>query len=298
MSLQRFGEKFIDVDGIRSRYFEAGSGERLVFIHGGTCGDSDSAANAEDWDRNFPIMSEHYHCISIDRLGQGYTDNPKTDNDYQMAASVEHAAAMLRKIGKGPYHLVGHSRGGYVACRIAMDHPDLVSSCIIVSSATLAPGLGKGDVAFIGNPHPRFSKESSVYTYEKYSYKTDHMTPDWIDLKYNILITEKNRVAIAKMKDQGLLHSLFQPRLRGDREQLFMRLEHEGILRPTLLIWGFNDPTAEVQLSYGLYEMIAKHQPRSQLSILNETGHHIFRERYDEFNRIVANFVEGVINGD
>ena len=60
---------------------------------------------------------------------------------------------------------------------------------------------------------------------------------------------------------------------------------------------GELDPLAvEAMDEIGL--AIAKHQPRSQLSILNETGHHIFRERYDEFNRLVANFVEGVINGD
>jgi hypothetical protein len=36
MFLQEYGEKWVDVDGIRTRYFEAGSGLRVVLVHGGT----------------------------------------------------------------------------------------------------------------------------------------------------------------------------------------------------------------------------------------------------------------------
>ena len=32
MFLQEYGEKWVDVDGIRTRYFEAGSGRRVVLV--------------------------------------------------------------------------------------------------------------------------------------------------------------------------------------------------------------------------------------------------------------------------
>ena len=46
MSLQ--GEKFVDVDGLRTRYWEGGSGEVVVLIHGGNFGATTSADAIED----------------------------------------------------------------------------------------------------------------------------------------------------------------------------------------------------------------------------------------------------------
>jgi 2-hydroxy-6-oxonona-2,4-dienedioate hydrolase len=42
------GEKYIDVDGIKTRYFEKGSGPVVVLFHGGHFGSHD-AANALKW---------------------------------------------------------------------------------------------------------------------------------------------------------------------------------------------------------------------------------------------------------
>jgi 2-hydroxy-6-oxo-6-(2'-carboxyphenyl)-hexa-2,4-dienoate hydrolase len=116
------GEKWVDVDGIRTRYFEAGTGRPLVLVHGGTKGDSSGGANAEDFDRNFSELAEKFRVISADRLGQGYTDNPRRDEDWTMAASVRHFAGFLAALGYAPYNLVGHSRGGYVVARVTLDH--------------------------------------------------------------------------------------------------------------------------------------------------------------------------------
>ena len=41
--------RWIDVDGIRTRYYEAGSGEPIVFVYGGNFGTGDSASSAYTW---------------------------------------------------------------------------------------------------------------------------------------------------------------------------------------------------------------------------------------------------------
>ncbi len=297
MSLQEYGEKFIDVDGIRTRYFEAGSGPPVVLVHGGAAGDASGAANAEDWALNFTALAKRFTVFSVDRLAQGYTDNPKSDADWTMAASCHHFARFLQVLGRGPYHLVGHSRGGYVVCRATLEHPRLVTSCIIVDSNSAAPGQGRNELVFSLNPHKSGTRAAARYYYEGYSFKSDHITDEWLDLKQKIVDSPKGQAAIAKMKDEGLQHSLFMPELVGDREELFRRLELEGLVRPTLLIWGYNDPTAPFDLGLRLYDLIAKRQARTQLHVVNEAGHHSFRERADEFNRVVTEFIDGVCHG-
>ena len=98
--------KFVDVDGIKTRYFEGGSGETLVLVHGGQFG---SIYSADVWSLNFDILCEHFHVYAFDKLGQGYTDNPKTDAEYTMKAVIEHTYQFLRTVGIQKANLLGHS---------------------------------------------------------------------------------------------------------------------------------------------------------------------------------------------
>jgi 2-hydroxy-6-oxonona-2,4-dienedioate hydrolase len=282
MSLKRYGEKWIDAEGTRTRYFEA---------------DVSGAANAEDWDRNFsPLVEKGYRCIAIDKLGQGYTDNPKAPADWTMAGQVRHVQSFLKALGAGPCHLVGHSRGGYVACRVTLDTPELVTSCVIIDSATGSPGLERNGIVFAEDPHPPGSRESAIYVYQNYSFGSEHITDEWVDLKYKIMQLDKSRAASKAMKE-GLYENVFLPGLLADRKTMFSLLEREGLLRPTLLVWGFNDPTAPLAHGYALYDLLVRHQPRTQMHILNQAGHHSFREQAPEFNRVVHEFLTGVSYG-
>jgi 2-hydroxy-6-oxonona-2,4-dienedioate hydrolase len=298
MFLQEFGERWVDVDGIRTRYFEAGTGRTIVLVHGGTKGDASGGANAEDFNLNFEELSKRFRVISVDRLGQGYTDNPKRDEDWTMGAAVSHLAGFLKAVGHAPYNLVGHSRGGYVVGRVTLDYPRLVESCVMIDSNTASPGPGRNEIVFALNPHKPGTLESSRWTYEKYSCTTQHVTDAWIAMKQKITVLPKNQEAIRKMKEEGFLHTRFLPELLEDKDEFFVRLEKDGMLRPILLFWGYNDPTAPLDLGLELYDLIAKKQPRTSLHIVNQAGHHSFRERAAEFNRVVTEFVEGVAHGN
>ena len=149
--------KFIDVDGIRTRYFMTGEGAPLVLFHGGNFGSRNLTESACDWELNIQGLSQWYRVFAVDKLGQGYTDNPK-DDDYSMAAVVRHAHGFLAALGLEDVHVVGHSRGGYLVCRLTLDHPERIRSCVIVDSNTLAPGIPRSEIV-LANP-PRAQIES------------------------------------------------------------------------------------------------------------------------------------------
>src|SRR3990172_10515587 len=126
--------KYIDIKGIRTRYLEAGTGEPLLLAHGGHFG---MYCSANDWDLNIEGFARSFHVFAVDKIGCGFTDNPQSDDEYTIGRAVEHVCDFINITGLGKVHLIGHSRGGYLATRLSLEQPQLVKSLTIVDSATL-----------------------------------------------------------------------------------------------------------------------------------------------------------------
>ncbi len=287
-------EKFIDVDGIKTRYFEKGGGEALVLFHGGNFGSNDAVDCADDWGLNFEGLARWSRVYAIDKLGQGYTDNPKSDEDYTMAAVVRHAYGFLRGAGLRNVHIIGHSRGGYLVARLTLEHPEIVRSCIIVDSGTLAPGPSKTPLVMAGAPEPRLSRESQRWVFERYSYSKEHITEDWLDAATRIAALPKYQEAVRKMEKEGLKQSRFLPQLAIEKEQTLGWIQEGRLKTPTLLVWSYNDPTAPIQRGQMLFELVAASTPKAQMHIFTRSGHFCYREHPQEFNELIRGFVQSV----
>jgi hypothetical protein len=59
------GERFVDVDGITTRYFDKGSGEVLVLFHGSHLGTNDACESALDWELNCDRLAEWFRVIAV-----------------------------------------------------------------------------------------------------------------------------------------------------------------------------------------------------------------------------------------
>src|SRR5688500_8662752 len=94
--------RWIDVDGVRTRYYEAGRGDAVVFVYGGNFGTSDSASSAYTWSLNWRSLSRTHRVVIPDKLGQGQTGNPERDDDYTMHAVVQHLASFVRALALAP----------------------------------------------------------------------------------------------------------------------------------------------------------------------------------------------------
>ncbi|MFQ5930348.1 MAG: alpha/beta fold hydrolase [Acidobacteriota bacterium] len=272
------GERFIDVNGTRTRYFEKGSGEVLVLFHGSHFGTTDACDSAIDWELNFDSLAQWFRVIAVDKLGQGHTDNPKSDDDYTMAAVVRHAYEFLMKMRLENVHLVGHSRGGYLVGRLTLEHPEIIRSCIIVDSGTLSPGPSKTEFIMANAPKPRLTRESQRWVIEHYSYSDKHITDTWLDAAVQIANLTKYREAVRKMEDQGLKRSRFLIQLALEKEETLNWIMQGQLRTPTLLVWGYNDPTASLKRGQYLFELIADSAPISEMHVINQAGHFCYRE--------------------
>lgn len=283
--------RWIDAGGVRTRYFEAGEGEPLVLLHGGVPGSDAAARCADDWAPNFDGLARRFRVFAVDRLGQGHTGNPAADEGYAMDAVVRHAGAALRALGVEGAHLVGHGSGGYVACRLTVESPELARTCAVVDSSSCAPGTGRDEIVLAGRPKPALSAESQRWVLERQAFDPACVADEWVDALVRVAELPKHRDAVAKMTGDGLLWTRFLPGLLADKEDMFRVLAQRGIQRPVLLVCGDSDPVASLDRAAGLHRVLAEKERRARWHVLPRAGHFSFREHPDRFNEVLAGFV-------
>jgi 2-hydroxy-6-oxonona-2,4-dienedioate hydrolase len=125
-----FRQTFVDVDGVRTRVVEAGQADlpALVLLHG-------TGGHWETFAPNLGALSEHFHCLAIDMIGNGFTDKP--DYDYEVAVYVRHVLKTMDLFEIHRASFIGMSLGAWVASRIAVDHPDRIDRLVLMSPAGL-----------------------------------------------------------------------------------------------------------------------------------------------------------------
>jgi 3-oxoadipate enol-lactonase len=114
----------VALPNLRMSYQLAGTGEAVVLLHG-------LGSSSRDWEDQIPVLATRYCVIAPDLRGHGQSEKLATRSIEEMADDV---AQLLDRLGTGPVHLVGISMGGMVALQLAIDHPQLLSSLVIVNS--------------------------------------------------------------------------------------------------------------------------------------------------------------------
>jgi pimeloyl-ACP methyl ester carboxylesterase len=102
-----------------------------------------------------PLVAQCHHVVLYDQRGHGLSERPL--RGYTLTELATDLDALTE--GLGPCALVGHSFGGLVALRHAVDHPDRVTGVALVDSFIPAPpapaGSGSGSGSGSGANSPR-----------------------------------------------------------------------------------------------------------------------------------------------
>ncbi|WP_298298438.1 alpha/beta hydrolase [uncultured Litoreibacter sp.] len=100
-------------------------------------------ANARALDGLTAKLAGDMQMLSMDLPGHGQSEDWDTARDYaEMARDM--AVGLLER----PAHIVGHSYGGYVALRLAVDHPELVRSLTLIEPVFFAAAKHSDLAAF------------------------------------------------------------------------------------------------------------------------------------------------------
>jgi pimeloyl-ACP methyl ester carboxylesterase len=113
---------FAEVNGTKLHYEAAGSGDAVVFIHGGF-------ADLRQWDDQTAAFSKGHRVIRYDLRGYGKSALPDTNAPY---SHHEDLKALLDFLGIRQAHVCGQSFGSAVAADFAVAHPERCLSYIPV----------------------------------------------------------------------------------------------------------------------------------------------------------------------
>jgi pimeloyl-ACP methyl ester carboxylesterase len=116
---------YAEVNGIKLYYEIYGQGEPLVLIHGGLT----TIDEMQGWVQS---LAEKRRVIAVEMQGHGRTAD--TNRPMSFATMGDDIAALLNHLKIRKADVVGHSFGGAIAIRVAIQHPDKVRRLVVVSS--------------------------------------------------------------------------------------------------------------------------------------------------------------------
>ena len=119
----------IQVGAIEMEYEEHGDGGRpFVLVHGFT-------GSRDDWREVLPRLAARGRTVAPDLRGHGGSSNPGESAAYSLERLVADVAGFLDALGIERIDLLGHSMGGMLALRLALDQPGRVASLVLMDTA-------------------------------------------------------------------------------------------------------------------------------------------------------------------
>ncbi len=251
-------ERTVELEGMPVHLWEGGAGRPLLFLHG-------AGSIGQGWVGAFPALSEHHRVLLPDLPGFGLSpDNPRIRTFRELSTAV---VELLREVSGGEkVDLMGNSMGGGVAAGIALAHPELLHSLLLV-----APG--------------------GLYESEDMRAEASRVVPGEVN-QWLFHRPERARSGFPTLTPEEV-----RARWKQTREALnrwstngFVKVAYRGLKVPTLLIWGREDRI----LPSSWAPEIAEGIPGARAVVLEDCGHVPQLEVPGPFTKVVEDYLSSL----
>jgi pimeloyl-ACP methyl ester carboxylesterase len=154
--LEGFATRRIDTGEASIQLAVGGAGPPLLLLHG-------YPETHVCWHRVAPRLARSFTVVCPDLRGYGESRGPATDTAdhaaYSKRAMARDQVAVMTALGFERFGVTGHDRGGRVAYRLALDHPERVSRLALLD---IVP-TGSPTAAITGSswPSPSICRSAS-----------------------------------------------------------------------------------------------------------------------------------------
>jgi pimeloyl-ACP methyl ester carboxylesterase len=276
LSTPTISDKCVQADGLRVRFWQAGSGPALVLMHG-------LLGYSFSWRGVIPSLAQDREVFAPDMPGAGFSEC-RADLDCSLPGAARRLLGFMDAAGVRCCDLIGSSYGGATAIMLAGLIPSRIRNLVLVSPANPWSRIGRKRLALLRNPliarlFPKVAR--AVRPMHKYFVRRM-----WGDSR---LVTAETL--------EGYVRPLLQPGIfehavktvrtwHADMTELESALP-KIVDIPTLLVWGSKDRVVDPTSA----ELMAKRLPGARVAVLQGAGHLPYEECPEEFCRIIQDFL-------
>jgi haloacetate dehalogenase len=132
--LEGFTAGDVDVGATTIHARIGGHGPPLLLLHG-------YPQSHVMWHRVAPRLAERFTVVLPDLRGYGDSGTPESDDThraYSKRVMAQDQVELMRRLGHERFAVGGHDRGGRVAYRLALDHPERITRLAVLDIAPTA----------------------------------------------------------------------------------------------------------------------------------------------------------------
>jgi proline iminopeptidase len=276
--------------GLAQRYHVYGSGP-VCLVHPGGPG--------VFWEYlRMPIVEQHLTMVYVEAMGTGASGRLASHpNGYTRHYYATVVGQLIDHLGQDNVYLLGHSYGGFVAQRYALDHPDRLTGLILFESSPVTGDEHGAEAtrrvqafATRNADHPELPiviaalqsvgsiTDDAELTHALRALLPAYFADYWGREAEFASLRDQVQVSYVSNLDADLV-----PDAIDDRTAL------PTLGTPTLVIAGRYDVICGVRWADELHSLI----PHSRLEILEKSGHLGHLEEPEAFTLAVTDFVDG-----
>lgn len=285
-----FDHRYIQVNGIRIHYVQAGAGGRLlVLLHG-------FPEFWWSWRYQIPVLSRHFTVVAPDLRGYAETEKPAWG--YELDVLVNDVVTFIHELGHTRAIVVGHDWGGNIAWSLAIAYPQRVERLIALNMphpALIARALGRNwrqtlrswYLLFFQLPLlPEVLIRANNYKSVERAFRGMAVDKSCFDeqtiARFKAALAQPGALTAAI----NYYRALFQQGARGMFHGTGMRVQ-----APTLMIWGEQDFALGKELTYGTHHFV----PDLRIRYLPNCSHWVQQERASEVNAAILDFLKDLL---
>lgn len=259
--------EFVETPAGTIRYAKRGDGaETIVLVHG-------FGGDLDNWLFNIDALAGRARVYALDLPGHG--QSTKKLGKPSLAGLSDALTGFMDAVGIDSAHLIGHSMGGAVVLRTAIDAPARVRSLTLVGSAGLGPEINGAYIdGFVTASSRRELKPVLEQLFEEPGLVSRQLVDDVLKYKRLDGVSETLSLLAGALFPNGRQSGV----LTGDLAK---------VQQPMQVIWGENDRI--IPSSHAAAPQSAR------IDVINGAGHMVQMEKASRVNELIlAHVLRGI----